>query len=431
MPPTLIERFLEKCPFVLRGAAARYSIDFFRRTGALYDSGFNFKDLKEDAVYPMKNFIDLFPTNKKGNRHSLKLIKDGEAAELALRMYQRVYGGTQPDNGEFATSFIRGLALYYQCNMGVNWAAHGAAIARQRARNPAKNPQKLTPPCFREQIQAMIDEFAIALGAANIRGKQAETLSSDFAKNTMEDVLQDWQRLGTHILALRKLLEVVESAKSRDKQDKATHEAKEGKLWDHLAYLRGLCRETNVTTQEKEQLAAEARATAAYANNASVVVEALASTMAASVAIIQGLREQVKTSEKAFHATSTEIHDLAISSSCLRPQAVFDKKPPKPPNAAPMEQAHPCALCSSFWIELAQVNLPYCCLFHPHCMFAVALSKSPDCPSCRTTIRRGGRASGGFHSMKKPGRPPLQRSDRARTHLAGQWLPESRLLRCS
>jgi hypothetical protein len=108
---------------------------------------------------PLEDLLGTYPLSKAGNRHPMKLITDRAAARDALHMYQRVYSGTQPDNGEFGTSFIRGLALFYQHNMKVDWAEHAASIAKKRMENPDINPQKLTPPCFREQIQAMIDLF--------------------------------------------------------------------------------------------------------------------------------------------------------------------------------------------------------------------------------------------------------------------------------
>jgi hypothetical protein len=55
-------------------------------------------------------------------------------------MYQWVYGGMQPDNGEFGTSFIRGLTLFFQSNIKVDWAEQAAALAKKRTGNPRKNP---------------------------------------------------------------------------------------------------------------------------------------------------------------------------------------------------------------------------------------------------------------------------------------------------
>ena len=166
LPAGVKDEVVRNCPFVLGDNIARYSLDFFRTTGALCDKGFMFKQLKDDALFLVATVAATFSPNKKGNRHPLKLITDREAARLALHMYQRVYGGTQPDNGEFAACFIRGLALYYQRSKNVNWAAHARSLARTHAKNPGRNPQKLTPPCFREQIQKLIHIFGDALHAA-------------------------------------------------------------------------------------------------------------------------------------------------------------------------------------------------------------------------------------------------------------------------
>lgn len=73
-------------------------------------------------------------------------------------MHQKVYGGCGPDIGEYGTAFLRGMELEFQ-HKKVNWAEGAAELASQRMRTLVQNPQKMTPPCIREQIQWLVDLF--------------------------------------------------------------------------------------------------------------------------------------------------------------------------------------------------------------------------------------------------------------------------------
>ena len=160
LPHTITSELIKRTPFLLGSKKATYSKYFFKNIGGLCDAGIPFESLaKEDHGVPLADLVGTYPLNKSGNRHSMKLMTDRAAAQDALYMYQRVYGGTQPDNGEFGTAFIRGLVLYFQRDVEVNWAEHAADLAKKRLLNPGVNPQKLTPPCLREQIQEMLDIF--------------------------------------------------------------------------------------------------------------------------------------------------------------------------------------------------------------------------------------------------------------------------------
>lgn len=114
-------------PFLL-GDAAHYNVDFFHDIGGLSMTGVPFKSLKEEHNLPLEAIVGTYPLNKNENRHPLRHMTDDVAAR-ALRMYQRVYGGTAPDNGEFGTAFVRGLMLDAK-RWKINWAEGAAEIAK-------------------------------------------------------------------------------------------------------------------------------------------------------------------------------------------------------------------------------------------------------------------------------------------------------------
>lgn len=160
LPQTIALELLKRAPFLLGTKNAKYTKQFFETVGGLCGAGIQFDSvMKEEHGVPLEEMLATYPLNKNGNRHSVKFMTDLDAARDALHMYQRVYGGTYPDNGEFGTAFIRGLVLYYQREIEVDWAEYATDLAKKRMQNPFVNPQKLTPPCLREQIQAMINVF--------------------------------------------------------------------------------------------------------------------------------------------------------------------------------------------------------------------------------------------------------------------------------
>lgn len=52
-----------------------------------------------------------------------------EVAAIALRKYQRLYGGTVGDNGEFGSAFVQGLMLD-ATKWKINWAEGAIEIAK-------------------------------------------------------------------------------------------------------------------------------------------------------------------------------------------------------------------------------------------------------------------------------------------------------------
>jgi hypothetical protein len=141
-------------PFLRGSNWARYIEDFFTEIGGLYGKGIPFKKLKEDHGVSLESLLPIYPSNQSRNKHPVRHMSHSAAAE-ALRMYQRVYGGTQPDNGEFGTAFVQGLLL--QAKKKVNWAEGTTELAKVRTKNLVTNLGKLTHPCLREQIQSVLN----------------------------------------------------------------------------------------------------------------------------------------------------------------------------------------------------------------------------------------------------------------------------------
>lgn len=162
--PNIRSELIRRAPFLLGSDCAHYDVSFFKEVGGLCDEGIAFRKLKEDQGVPLEELLPTYPVNRAENRHPIKLMDAAEAAH-ALRMYQRVYGGNQPDNGEFGTAFVRGLRLEAK-KKKVNWAEGAADLAKTRGKNHVCNPGKLTPPCVREQIQGMLDAASDLLARA-------------------------------------------------------------------------------------------------------------------------------------------------------------------------------------------------------------------------------------------------------------------------
>lgn len=182
LPQGVVQHMVDGAPFLMGLDLAVYTKKFFVDTGGLCGSGYPFKKLVEDELYPIEEIVRTFPLSRTKNRHPLKLIIDKEAAIEALHMYQRVYGGMQPNNGEFGTQFIRGILLQNRRNKQVKFAAKVEDLAALRAKSPGNNPQKHLPPCIREQIQVVIDIFAQYLAAAN-SGKNTSRKQSTYCRS--------------------------------------------------------------------------------------------------------------------------------------------------------------------------------------------------------------------------------------------------------
>jgi hypothetical protein len=117
---TITLELIKHAPFFLRSDDTAYSKEFYKIVGGLCASGIPYQSLMANHGVPIGDLLGTYPLNRTGNQHPMKLITDCAAARDALYMYQRVYGGMQPDNGEFGTSFICGLPLFYQWNKNVD-----------------------------------------------------------------------------------------------------------------------------------------------------------------------------------------------------------------------------------------------------------------------------------------------------------------------
>lgn len=120
LPQTIACELIRRAPLLCGSDNAKYPASFFKVTGGLCDKGLPFSKLGDEELLPLADLIGTYPLNSKNNRHPLKYITDSAAAKDALHMYQRVYGGSQPDNCEFGTKFIRGLALFSERKQNVN-----------------------------------------------------------------------------------------------------------------------------------------------------------------------------------------------------------------------------------------------------------------------------------------------------------------------
>ena len=384
--------------------------------------------------------------SKSGNRHPLKFISDQAIARDALHMYQRVYGGTQPDNGEFGTSFIRGLALHYQHNKAVNWVAQAAHLAETRSTNPSKNPQKLTPPCLREQIQAMVDLFEVYLIRAykardvalkqlkdaglELRGggrpsrsrlaaiadtsasrsgllahvpetvpmkkgqrsgrhhapcepsKQVALRPAAKATTPLEALIQKRRVMEEELAAVLQQEENADALLLRHEKQKLDDAKDEEHHWAEIDVLRDSKKAAGLTTEEKANIDMQVRVASASATKASASLEATVLMILKSSAEATTLREKTVQLQDGIGALSGQIDVLIIERSCIRPHQLLSALPTTPIAMRPLKTDLACVICGRFWAEMAMVNLPCGCLLHPMCMFKTALLEHPKCPLC-------------------------------------------------
>lgn len=157
--PQIRKELTRRAPFLLGSQQAEYTREFFVDVGGLCNEGIPFRKLKDDHGITTKELSRIYPLNRKGNRHPMRLMGNGISIENVQCMHQKVYGGSGPDNGEYGTAFLRGVELEFRHKKKVNWAEGAAELALQRMRNSGQNPQKMTPPCIRQQIQGLLDLF--------------------------------------------------------------------------------------------------------------------------------------------------------------------------------------------------------------------------------------------------------------------------------
>lgn len=97
---------------------------------------------------------------------------------------------------------------------------------------------------------------------------------------------------------------------------------------------------------------------------------------------VEVMEQKVSTLQAQIRDMDSQIDIIIIEESCVRPQQFLSSFPIVPTSMTPLKDKLPCGLCGRFWAEMALANLPCGCLFHPCCMFKIALGKNPHCPSC-------------------------------------------------
>ena len=410
LPQAISLDLIKRAPFLLGTDHAHYSAAFFRQIGGLCTSGYRFKQLTNDNLFLLENLVGTYPLCKKGNRHPLKLIRDKEAQRDALHMYQRVYGGMQPDNGEFGTSFIQGLALFYQRNEDVNWADKAAALAKTRAANPSKNLQKLTPPCLQEQIQVMINAFAHHLleayrrvdprATGNLQRKRstqarwtqtpavvdlpkhATTIMSPPKPTRMQALIAKQREAEASLNLLLQQKEKLETIRADQVLVLVQQAAAKEKRWDEHHELRQRAKTSVADDAEKAHLKNAVTAKTRECNAATAVVEATKLLISKSMSDLEACGIKLNKVKCELQGLKADIDILIVENSNIRPQPYFSVLPAVATDLGNVKMSDPCASCKKYFLDLALVPFSCGCLFHPHCMFKTALLASPVCPGC-------------------------------------------------
>ena len=428
LPQGISLDLMKRAPFLLGSDEARYQPSFFKQTGGLCTTGYKFKQLSQDKLFPLENLIGTYPLCKKGNRHPLKLIEDKDATRDALHMYQRVYGEMQPDNGEFGTSFIRGLALFYQRNEDVNWADKAANLTKGRAKCPSKNPQKLTPPCLREQIQVMIDAFAHHLLVAYRRleptlqranaaprlsptqstttgslqrkrsvharstptppvvnhdlSKRAPTIMSASKPTRMQALIAKQHEAEASLNLLLQQKEKLETRRANQELVLLEQAAAEEDRWDEHHELRQRAKTSVADDAEMARLKNAVAMKTRECNAATVAVEATKLLISKSMSDLEACEITLNKLKHESEGMKADIDVLIVENNNIRPQPFFSVLPAGATDLGNMKMSNPCASCNKYFSDLALV--PFNCgrLFHPHCMFKTALLANPVCPRC-------------------------------------------------
>jgi hypothetical protein len=155
MPPTIVEACGKLAPFLFGRQGAEYDTEFFHNVLLLSNSGLREKDLS-DVVCPQEWF-QAWPASADG-RHNFIDCADPKLKAGASEMYIQVYGAP-PDNGGVSSNFLRGMYVFREEKRDVNWAEWAAKIHSGHMKNAGRNPNKLTPPALREQIQGLLKVF--------------------------------------------------------------------------------------------------------------------------------------------------------------------------------------------------------------------------------------------------------------------------------
>lgn len=342
-------------------------------------------------------------------------------------------------------------------------------MKQSRLKTPVLNPGKLTPPCLREQIQAMLKLFrAVVDKMVREKNAAAKPLQAEGAVSRPVGIHRQPRSAVTSEEARRKSplgklnvvvkgpteavpqtpptsptqprerkltersvvasLEIKPSAQGSEqlRKQRFIKEAALVKVKDELerAEIALAMRETN----RQELLRLEQSKWEEFAGiqqskqgmvlddaSKKVVDTRLRSLMEDAVAIstklaalvpeishwtleAANLRLQLTPLQESVNELSARIDVLVVAESCIRPRQFYSTFPVKLDEMVPLKMDLPCAECGRYWADMALVNLPCGCLFHPSCLFQVALSSKPCCPGCNTKPSVGWMGQWGFKS---------------------------------
>jgi hypothetical protein len=151
LPAKIVDECGKVAPFLLGRTGATYDSEFFHNVLGLNNSGLSEKDLT-DITIP-REWLQSWPASAEG-RYNFNDCKDPKLKNGAREMYIQVYGAP-PNNGGVSSTFLQGVYMFQE-EADVNWAEWVAKIHGGRMKNAGRNPNKLTPPALRKQIQGIL-----------------------------------------------------------------------------------------------------------------------------------------------------------------------------------------------------------------------------------------------------------------------------------
>ena len=153
-------------------------------------------------------------------------------------------------------------------------------------------------------------------------------------------------------------------------------------FWDEFAMLQSAKKEGSCDAAARVMLEKKVRAVTFECGKASQAVEKNQAVLIEKTKEVEALQQKVAALQAQIEDMDCQINIIIIEESCVRPQQFFTSFPTVPTSMTPLKKDLPCGLCGRFWAEMALVNLPCGCLFHPCCMFKIVLGKNPCCPTC-------------------------------------------------
>ena len=457
LPQDVADKAVVMAPFLLGRKSANYDVDFFNRALGLCKKGISFTELSSDKVCKKSLFIKSWP-ERHGGRHHIADCTDKQAIEAYTLQHAKVYGGEGPDNGTFGTSFLRGCHLTFELGEDVNWAEKAATLQKARDKKDARNPLKLTPPAFREQIEALIDVLAghipdrpsagntvmaiegVGIGpshgvlvtgssskgapaAEGARGRTRSQLKSKAPLITEEESLPKSSLAGSKnedrpSTDPKAKLDQARAKKARFQAELTKKEAQrelflgdiknqktfmqekedeEGRFYEEIAAHRAASKIAAAAgnTAEKKRLDALARLGGDQMANASKAAEEAQLRIDNKEKQMDALMGDIERCKAEIGALSVEIMTLELAAAFIRPKSVLPHLPSEF-RALPIQVSDPCPFCARYFVDAACVPLNCGCLAHPHCMFEVVFSLDAKCSRCCRSLSGGWLGQWGF-----------------------------------